>query len=566
MNSKTKKILIPFICIASALLLTAVIFIILWYAVWKIDVKVVAQQIGDTQELKVSFETSKRVNKVIVDVTHNGDLVSSQTITNKAIIEQGYVNIYAYYGKHEVKVTVYDDGIYNTCKKTTAKLFTDEYNIAPITATMPVTMFSLNIDNITDNGGKNIPTFAWFKRSGAWDWSKLPNNVYAMPVAKMNEFYNSDETVMYSKTSAWVKELYELNKTSKFNFFYNDYYAYGWLKATVANGIPAENYHVTLLSDGTASFSYFNKHFNNNNPQANYDSMKTKYNKLKTQIKDTKNYKENSGRYCISTDDIREYAYVMATEEPNVEWWLSRIAGTLNSTPEFYSQVEKNPSVKVKDLKTMLMALSEEQKVQLKALYNFNDAMFEKAEKENKEVMVILGTWTQDEDYFADYVHATMDYYGDQYIYYYKGHPKNPTNSEKGKLENLNKLGLIDVDSTIAAELILFFNPDIYLSGYASSTYVSAEDKNCSSIFNTSKEGALANSDMATYRDNMDYFITKVSHNSDKYGAVVPNDSNNYYVLEFNDTSKHEIAIYNASNRTMTYYKLINGTYVVVSK
>lgn len=59
-----------------------------------------------------------------------------------------------------------------------------------------------------------------------------------MPVASTSELLNSGEGTMYRKTSAYVKELYSMNKNSKFNFYYNDYFAFGALQATIANGIP----------------------------------------------------------------------------------------------------------------------------------------------------------------------------------------------------------------------------------------------------------------------------------------------------------------------------------------
>ena len=46
----------------------------------------------------------------------------------------------------------------------------------------------------------------------------------------------------------------------------------------------------------------------------------------------------------------------------------------------------------------MLTSLSSEQQAKLKTLYNFSDTMFEKAEQENKQIMVILGTWTDTEN------------------------------------------------------------------------------------------------------------------------------------------------------------------------
>ncbi len=85
-----------------------------------------------------------------------------------------------------------------------------------------------------------------------------------------------------------------------------------------------------------------------------------------------------------------------------------------------------------------------------------------------------FGTYVSYEQNFDDYANLTEVIYGDDYLYYYKGHPNTPTGMYPQKQEQLDRLGITDVDSSVAAELILFFNPEIGLSGYGSSTYNSA--------------------------------------------------------------------------------------------
>jgi len=425
-----------------------------------------------------------------------------------------------------------------------------------------------------DNGigknasGEEIPTFVWFKRSEAWDYSKMPENVFTIPTATASEITgNTDQREIYQKTSEWVKELYEINPDSKFNLYYNDFFAYGWMQATIGNGLPTENYKVVLLSDGTASFSYFNQHFDNDDYQTEYEKMLVKYNKLKKQIAKEKTYKQDTDKFVISAENAREYAYIMAKEESNVEWWLTRVSGTLApNTPAAYAEVESLVSsgkIKVKDLNTLLKALTEEEKTDLKTLYNFSDTMFEKAAQENKEIMVILGTWTDTENStnFDQYVKAVQKYYGDDYVYYYKGHPKNPTNSVKGKLAHLKSLNLIDVDSTIPAELIFFFNPNAYCTGYQSSTFVSLDDEHSCGIFNV-REDSFAEA----YKNNIDFFITTLENDDATYGELV--DNNTSFLLEFVNVVDYDIAIYNEANNSMTYYKYnsSNGSYEKVER
>lgn len=572
MFNLSKKVWIPLVVVLSALFVTTIVLIVLASTVWKVKLTVSAEQIDKSQNIKVKWDISKQIDDIEIKVKHDGDLVSSVKLSNPNDIFKGEYELPAFYGKQEVSVCV-NNKLFSTTQKKVVKVFTDEYNIAPITATMPVTIFSLSLmdeDNgITKNAsGEDIPTFVWFKRSGAWNYSKLPENVYTMPIASSNRITaNASQIEIYKNTSKWVKELYEINPNSKFNLFYNDYYAYGWLQATVANGIPSDNYKVVLLSDGTASFNYFNKHFDNENYAEEYTSMLKNYNELKTQIKSKKSYREQLiNTYKISAGDIREYAYIMAKEEPNVEWWLTRVSGTLaTNCPEMVTEVNNLVSsgkIRVKDLNGLLTGLTEEEKVSLKELYNFSDTMFEKATQENKKVMVILGTWTNIElsTNFDQYVKAVQKYYGNDYVYYYKGHPKNPTNSVKGKLERLKSLNLIDVDSTIAAEIIFFFNPDAYCTGYQSTTFISLDDEHSCGIFNASKD-TFAES----YKENIDFFISKVETSDSKYGSLIRSTS---YVLEFVDNSSYDIGIYNENRNEIKYYKYNTTTlqYELVQK
>ena len=553
----SKKIWIPLVVLGALVVIFAIVFPIIYCCVINVDLKASATQVDDTTNINVQWDTSEPVDRVTIEVKHKGDLVNQQVITDVGDILKGNSNIEAYYGNMDVSVTI-KKGIYTTTDTAKVALSTSEYNFAPLTATMPVTLFSLSLNEITQDG--TIPTYVWFKRSGAWDWSALPNGVYPMPTIGTYDFLNSAEEKMYAETSAYIKELYEIDNTSKFNLYYNDYFAYGWVQATIDNGIPQQNYKVVLLSDGTASFAYFNEHFDNANAETEYAEMAEDWQTLKEQVAEKGSYNKNTNGVAISADDLREYAFVMAREESNVEWWLTRINGTLaTNNADFYSVVESTANVKVKDLNTLLNAMDETQKNDLKTLYKFSDSMFEQAETENKKAMVILGTWTQNEYNFDDYVKAIQAYYGDEYIYYYKGHPKNPTNTVEGKLEHLESLGLTDVDSTIPAELIIFFNPEIYLSGYSTSSFVSvpSPDK-CCALFHTNK----ANAD-ASYKDNMEFFITKVDNDDSVYGSIVENDRS--FLLEFNDTTNYDIAIYNAENNTFTYYKNVDGTFTEVT-
>lgn len=551
-----KKVWIPLVTLAS-LIVVGLLMITLSTLVWRFDSSVSVSQIEQTQNIEVKWQLSSEIDSMEIIVKHNsGKKVFSTKIKDKDEILKGKYTIPVFYGRHNVTVKMRNK-LYSTKKTIEIKVFADEYNIAPLTGTMPVTIFSLSLmdkDNgITKNG--SIPTFVWFKRSEAWNYDEMPENVFTMPVASNKEIRsNSEQDVIYEKTSAWIKELYEINPSSFFNLFYNDYLAYGWMQATIGNDIPDVNYKVVLLSDGTASFELFNNHFDNENHDNEYAKMLRRYTLLKKQIKREGTYEELNDNFVVPAIDSSEYAFLMVKEEKNVEWWLTRISGTLApNTPSQYSEIsdlEDDGKIKVTDLKNLLNALSEDEKVNLKKLYSFSDTMFEKASEENKKVMVILGTWISDEVDFDGYVRAVQSYYGEDYIYYYKGHPKNPTNSVKGRLEYLNSLGLTDVDSTIPAELIFFFNPEACGVGYQSTTFVSLTDEQSGGVFAVRKDDFDKS---LGYFDKLEFFITKLNKNDESFGNLTLNGTS--FLFEFTKTDDFDIAIFNKENSSLKFYK-----------
>lgn len=555
MKKIDEKIFVPIVVTALIAFITLFVLIFLSLTIWKRSLSISASQVDNTQQIILNWEVSGDIDSLEIQVSHQDDLVYYRKIKNKKEIQKGTATVDAFYGKQTVKIKI-NNKFFSTSKIKTVALTTSEYVIAPITATMPVTLFSLSLKEITKD--YSIPTFVWFKRGDVWDYDKLPNNVYPVPVATKEQIKDgANQKVMYKKTSSWIKELYELNKESYFNLYYNDYYAYGWLDATIANGIPKENYEVTLLSDGVASFAYFNEHFDNPDAKVNYAIMKKEYNALKLEIAKRGYYKENSDKFTIDALALREYAYVMAKEEDNLNWWVTRINGTMaNNNKEIYEELENTSSVLVKDLKTMFETLTEDEQNSLKKLFNFSNNVFEKASNYNKKIMVILGTWTEEEYEFSAYVNAVRKYYGDEYIYYYKGHPKNPTNQVKDRDKLLESLDLIDLDATIPFELFLFFNEDIYISGYMSTTFISVSPEKCCSLFHQSKDEFSE-----VYKDNLDFFIT--NSNLEKYENIIDEDS---YVLEFNNNSYYDIAVYNYEKDTLIFYKLVSGTYEEVER
>lgn len=445
----------------------------------------------------------------------------------------------------------------------------ESYNLAPISATFPALLFSLSIWEGSDYcitkraDGTYIPTITVFERADSWNWGNLPEHVYKLPTASEEDFtgvtWGGQKWLdCRNKMSAYIKDLYEISPNAEFNLYYTDNYVENMLMLLVANQIPESQYHVVLLSDGSGTYSYFKEAFQNDTDGSLYNAMRKDWENLKEQTRKEGKFDPSKAAYRDSVNlkntCLPKYAAV-AAEDENVEWWVNRArtTDTFNiSNTELSEKVVGNCTER--NASKMLQSLSDADKADdFKNLYHFDNEMFHQAGEEGKQVMLILGTTVGNENSegnFSSYAKLVMDYYGDGYVYYYKGHPGTPTILYPSKQNQLNELGIIDVDSSIPAELILFFYPDLSLCGYNSTTFQSVQSAQMAcGMFNMTKENGLAE----PYGQLLDFFTYRINKDHTTYGSYCLEDSHAYFVLEFNDTADHEFGIYDAQLQTFTY-------------
>ncbi len=425
-------------------------------------------QVDEQQQIEVSVYGE--IETFDVEVIYNHKVIYENTYdyNGETVIVDGV------YGYNRVKVTTYNGKTINSTSKEIG-LSASEYNIAALNATMPVTLFSVELNVIS----KDIPTFIMLERTSAYNWDNLPENVYKIPgFDEYNLIDHIPGEEMHPIIYDWISDLYEINSESFFNVYYNDMWLSAALQVLKGNNIQDENYHLTLLSDGTGTSINFNELYDVENPYEVYNELLVEYTEFINNIK----IENDDSMY--NNQNIK-YLYTMVNENENVEYWATRIQRVYFSKDEkFQSEIDNHPRMIAKSLGTILDDMSEEDQTNLKGLFDFNESFFEEAELNNKKVMLILGTWDQYENNFEEYISFLQTYYGDEYVYYYKGHPFTPTHSIEGKEEYLNEVGLIDIDSTIPAELLLFFNPEIYCSGYSTTTFESIDADKMLCIFN----------------------------------------------------------------------------------
>lgn len=492
---------------------------------------------------------------------------------------------YGYFKDIEIELYSGEEKVDDICAEGVA-ITSPHYNIAYLNGTYPVLVYSLKLHEIA----AEHPTFTFLERTKAYNYSKLPYNVIKFPFMTKEE---SEEEFTFhehrSRTAEYIKSLYELDNNATFTFYGVDNYPELMLEFFVANKIPESNWNACMLSDGLGTAKYLNDAFAVENPQEKYSQMKKNWEDVKnyvyehgynsTKIYKMLDYKWESKYYHL----LVYYTYVVAKEQSNVEWWVNRLrtgenlSGITAKNAEFaQSIVDVAKSFYTNNL---LSALDEAQKQTFKELYHFNDEMFDVARSQDKKIMVILGTsYINEGEKLYDYMKLTMELYGDEYVYYYKGHPGFPTSlipPRQRQFEALIKEGyeFYELDNAIAAEVIMYFNPDVYLSGWSSSTYDSVEDHNMLCVV---FDFDFTNKDGAIYGDMIDIFATPIGDR--ELSGVSFDTSHKIYLLEYNNTAgyqnqeqeyaKHEIAIYDATKHEITYYKWnsVFGKYLEVEK
>lgn len=532
------------------------------------DFSVKAAQVEKQQKLNLTWKNDSTLVSVKFTVKH-GDMTVSETVVEGESLKNESCEVFAYYGMHKVHVVTTEENGAIGEFDVDAAVSTDEYVIAPISGSMPQLYFTLNMKEITDN--YSIPTFVWLTRPGSWNWEKLPENVYAMPTVELSEVLtHNNYNRMVEVTDAYIEELLLINPDAKFHLYINDYNTYLYLKLMAGNGVKEENYDVVLLSDGGASYQEFQNAFNIEeegfDAETKYQEMATKLNTLITEVREANDYNWTQ-KFTVDTTTIRQYSYVIAKERTNVEWWVLRPRSeTLASTDaEFVTNLLANDVLKATDgvyvdtennvilernFATPLSKMDATEQESLKDFYNFNDEMFEEATKQGKKAMMFLGSWATktNEPDFEAYVKFMKAYYGDEFVYYYKGHPSTPTSNYPEKANQLKELGLIDVESSINAELILFFYPDIYMCGYNSSTFMSAEkDEMAGAIFNMKKDDCTNE-----YAPRIGMFVSKIAAEDYSKYAECTDAEHEYFLIEYNNVENaHTYGIFDATTGTI---------------
>ena len=511
------------------------------------EYEIIQSELG-SQNILVKWNFNSSVNISINVKGVENEIIRTYNIYNSTIGEK---LIKVYYGMPKLYIKV-QNYLFEKQIEKQFKIPAKEILFAAFPATLDSLLFSLNIFNITKNF--SCPIYVFLSRYRMWNWTNLPENVFLFDILDENNYQKFNYYRILDKLKIWINQIYQLNNSTLFNLFINDYHTYVIPICLFANNIPPENYKIYMLSDGTGSYLAFNKIFNDKDTYIqNYNNMKNKYYVFREYIRNRKSYDKDS-RYSknINYRDLRSYAYIILKEENNTFWWLTKIEGAFApNNSEVLQELLNNPNIEEKNINSLFKSLDKEQKEIIKDLFDLNSNFFEEAYKQNKSVMLIIGTHANVEKNLYDYCLTTQLFYKDNYIYYYKAHPSTPIEDDQKKINNLKNISVLFVDSNIPFEMILYFNPNISCSGYYSSSFLEVGKQNLKSLFGQYKQEG-------EYYDKFDYFCQYIKNNDKKYGQYL-NGNSDGTVLEINNNKlidfKYDFGIYLKNNKSIVYYK-----------
>lgn len=392
------------------------------------------------------------------------------------------------FGKSEITLYYKKGGKVLDKKYLDYVLTAERYNIGYLIATVPVTYFTLMM--VDRDGSKDIidptlPTIFSLERATSYNFDNLLDNMYPLPFVsedKLREGHYADECLRASYD--YIGYLHELNPSSTFNVIAYDRSPEDAILLLYCNGLDPKENRITLLSDGAGTFGDFKNVYGEESGKGLglYNDKVEKWKEIKKRALSGDLYfgsvEENGIPFSSRKCQLVAYNAVLINDENiDVKWVFSRKRNdTFGNSDVYEEKIKSNTNAQELNMQSYVKAgtgtLDSDEIASLKALFNFNDGYFEKAEENGKKCVIFLGTASGEEkETLRDYLSFMVNYLdSDEYEFYYKGHPGHiysyPERNSIAQSFNITIL-----DPAIPAELFVLFKPDLDMCGYQSSTY-----------------------------------------------------------------------------------------------
>lgn len=381
------------------------------------------------------------------------------------------------------------------------------YDFYVTLGTMPTLYATLNAYN-----RQNPNTYMWFLRGNTISYDYSTDFIhYFETQSKTNATSETDYSLIRNK----VKEILASDKDAKFNFYCDDLRVSLIAHIFVYAGVDFEDMHVTLLSDGTATYNNYS--YQTDDYYAGYAARWSEAVQNYTNGRNAENF-EAPYSDTDTAMDLQYLAFYMSTFD-NVEYWIQSpeyLVCDSNTVKENRSKmniVKKDPkemyatldeSIK-DDYKKAVLANALVDSETLKTLDDAKEYFDSKLSGRDKELVLILGTnkKTLEENKF--YIDATLEFYtptlsedgktasykGQKYdvadnkitvdgkeleigklgVYlFFKGHPAHPANDELLNYFEVNGIEVLPHRTPVET---LFWLYDVKTGGYESTSFLS---------------------------------------------------------------------------------------------
>lgn len=241
--------------------------------------------IADSIKVTGSMSYGGRVTRSVSSTIALGDLGSSSSEIE-----------FSDYGPFDVTLQYLKNGNIVQEDHQSIGISASEYNLAPLSASFPVVLYSLSFWDIsTSSAGTTVPSIVMLDRPSAYNWNSLPSGMYGLPYLTHEENASSSS---YQAFADYVAALYKINPKAKFNLYINDITCSLIHRMIYANKIPAGQYSIRLLSDGSATYVFTNEAFDVKDPDSKQAELITLWNAPR--IRNTKPVRSQS-RIAIIT-------------------------------------------------------------------------------------------------------------------------------------------------------------------------------------------------------------------------------------------------------------------------
>ena len=392
----------------------------------------------------------------------------------------------------------------------------ETYDFYLTLGTMPTLYATLNAYQ-----NKNPNTYMWFYRGNTISKQYSANYIHYF---KSQSSTNANSETDYMEIRNKVSDIYSKNPSAKFNLYCDDLRVRFVLDIFVAAGIDFEDLNITLLSDGTGTYTNYaniteDEYTSQSATWANYvqDYVNHRNNKNYSKF----NMSNKKGEQAM---ELQLYAFYLSTFS-NVTYWVqhpdflkNNVSQTLNTQRYNMNIVKKDPKAIYNSLDTatkneyqqVVLANALVDSTTLTTLQDAQEYFDSKLSNQDKKVVLILGTSYNGLDHNKKYIDQTIAFYtptldtedntkvnfkgqtytitagdttvsvdgktytiGELSVYlFFKGHPAHPANNELLSYFNTNNIEVLPHRTPVET---LFWMYNVKVGGYNSTSFLSCE-------------------------------------------------------------------------------------------